>query len=51
MLYNLVLALRVEALCDFVEASHNDKIGIKDVAAAANGVFIAAWVVVLALEG
>ena len=41
----------IEALCDFVEARHNDKIGIiKDIAAAASGVLIAAWALVLVLE-
>lgn len=41
----------IEALCDFVETRHNDKIGaIKDIAAAATGVLIAAWVMTMALE-
>ena len=41
----------IEALCDFVETRHNDKIGIiKDVAAAATGVAILAWAIVLAVE-
>ena len=41
----------IEALCDFVETRHNEKIGIiKDVAAAATGVAIMAWSIVLALE-
>jgi diacylglycerol kinase (ATP) len=41
----------VEALCDFVEVRDNEKIGIiKDIAAAAAGVAILAWSIVLALE-
>jgi len=41
----------IEALCDFVETRHNEKIGIiKDVAAAATGLVILAWWIVLALE-
>ena len=40
-----------EALCDFVEPRHNDKIGIiKDIAAAATGVTILAWWLVLAAQ-
>ncbi|MHB0916154.1 MAG: diacylglycerol kinase [Thiobacillus sp.] len=41
----------IEALCDFVETRHNEKIGIiKDIAAAATGMVILAWWIVLALE-
>lgn len=41
----------VEALCDFVEEGHNEKIGvIKDIAAAAVGVSIIVWCVVLGVE-
>lgn len=41
----------IEALCDFVETRHNEKIKIiKDVAAAAVGVSIFTWFVVLTLE-
>lgn len=41
----------VEALCDFVETRHNEKIGIiKDMAAAAVGITIFVWLVVLGLE-
>lgn len=41
----------IEALCDFVETRHNEKIKvIKDIAAAAVGISIFAWVVVLAVE-
>ena len=41
----------IEALCDFVESQHNDKIGIiKDIAAASVGIAIFTWLVVLGLE-
>ena len=41
----------IEALCDFVESRHDERIGvIKDIAAAAVGIAILAWVVVLAVE-
>ena len=41
----------IEALCDFVETSHNDKIKvIKDMAAAAVGISIFVWLVVLVVE-
>lgn len=41
----------IEALCDFVEPRHNQKIAvIKDIAAAAAGTSILLWAVVLAVE-
>ena len=41
----------IEALCDFVETRHNDKIGIiKDIAAAAVGIAMLAWLLVLGFE-
>ncbi len=41
----------IEALCDFVETRHDEKIGIiKDIAAAATGMVILAWWIVLAVE-
>jgi diacylglycerol kinase (ATP) len=41
----------IEALCDFVEERHNEKIKIiKDIAAAAVGISIIVWVVVCAVE-
>lgn len=41
----------IEALCDFVETRHNEKIKIiKDIAAAGAGISIFAWIVVLAVE-
>ena len=42
----------IEALCDFLEPNENPKIGIiKDVAAAAAGISILSWVVILIIEG
>lgn len=41
----------IEALCDFLETQHNEKIKIiKDIAAAAVGISIFVWVVVLTVE-
>ena len=41
----------IEALCDFVETRHNEKIKvIKDIAAAAVGIAIFVWTVVLGVE-
>ena len=41
----------IEALCDFVETRHNEKIKvIKDIAAAGVGITIFVWVVVLGVE-
>jgi diacylglycerol kinase (ATP) len=41
----------IEALCDFVETRHNEKIKVvKDIAAAGVGIAIFVWVVVLAVE-
>lgn len=41
----------IEALCDFVEESHNHKIAIiKDMAAASVGITLFAWVVVIGVE-
>ncbi len=41
----------IEALCDFLEPRENEKIGIiKDIAAAAAGISILVWSVVLLLE-
>ncbi|MCK7499406.1 MAG: diacylglycerol kinase, partial [Comamonadaceae bacterium] len=41
----------IEALCDFVEERHNEKIKIiKDMAAAAVGVTLFAWMVVIGVE-
>jgi diacylglycerol kinase len=41
----------IEALCDFVETQHNEKIKvIKDIAAAGVGISIVAWLIVLVVE-
>lgn len=41
----------IEALCDFIETNENEKIKvIKDISAAAAGISILLWVVVLAVE-
>ncbi len=41
----------IEALCDFVETQHNEKIKIiKDIAAAAVGISIFVWITVLIVE-
>lgn len=46
-----MLNTAIEALCDFVEDRHDEKIGIiKDIAAAAVGVSIAAWTLIVAVE-
>lgn len=46
-----ILNSAIEALCDFVERRHNEKIKvIKDMAAAAVGISIFVWLVVLAVE-
>lgn len=46
-----ILNSAIEALCDFVETSHNEKIKvIKDMAAAAVGISIFVWLVVLVVE-
>ena len=51
MLVSEMFNTTIEALCDFVEPAHNDKIGIiKDIAAAATSVSILVWFVVIAIE-
>lgn len=46
-----ILNSAIEALCDFVETRHNERIKvIKDIAAAAVGISIFVWLVVLAIE-
>lgn len=41
----------IEALCDFVETRHNERIGIiKDIAAAGVGIAMFAWLLVLGFE-
>ncbi len=51
MLMGEMFNTAVEALCDFVEAKENEKIGIiKDIAAAAAGIGILVWAVVVVTE-
>ncbi|GMV91313.1 MAG: hypothetical protein AMXMBFR82_10910 [Candidatus Hydrogenedentota bacterium] len=51
MLMGEMFNTAVEALCDFVEAKENEKIGIiKDIAAAAAGIGILVWAVVVVAE-
>ncbi|MGE5732735.1 MAG: diacylglycerol kinase [Gemmatimonas sp.] len=46
-----ILNSAIEALCDFVETRHNERIKvIKDIAAAGVGISIFAWFVVLVVE-
>ena len=46
-----ILNSAIEALCDFVETRHNEKIKvIKDIAAAAVGISIVVWLLVLRIE-
>jgi diacylglycerol kinase (ATP) len=41
----------IEALCDFVQPAENRKIGVvKDIAAAAAGISILVWAIVIAIE-
>ena len=41
----------IEAICDFMETNYNEKIGIiKDISAAATGIVILTWVIVLGIE-
>ena len=47
-----ILNTAIEAVCDFVESKHNDKIKIiKDVAAAGVGISILVWAVILLAAG
>ena len=51
MLVSEMFNTTIEALCDFVEPAHNEKIGIiKDIAAAATSVSILIWFVILTIE-
>jgi len=41
----------VEAMCDYIQSDYDPKIGmIKDVAAAATGIAIFAWIIILCVE-
>ena len=51
VLVSEILNSAIEALCDLVETRHNEKIGIiKDICAAAVGIAMFAWVLVLGFE-
>jgi diacylglycerol kinase (ATP) len=51
MLAAEVFNTAIEAICDFMETRYNEKIRIiKDIAAAAAGITIFVWIVVLCLE-
>jgi len=51
VLFAEIINSAIEALCDFVEERHNEKIKIiKDMAAAAVGIAILSWVTVIAVE-
>lgn len=51
VLFAEIINSAIEALCDFVEARHNEKIKvIKDIAAAAVGIAIFTWIVVMVVE-
>jgi diacylglycerol kinase (ATP) len=51
VLVSEIMNSAIEALCDFVEIRHNEKIGIiKDIAAAAAGIAIFTWLLVLGFE-
>lgn len=51
VLFAEIMNSAIEALCDFVESRHNEKIGvIKDIAAAGVGIAMFAWLLVLGFE-
>lgn len=51
MLAGEIFNSAIEAVCDFMETRHNEKIKvIKDIAAAATGVTIAVWAIILIME-
>lgn len=51
MLISELFNSAIEVLCDFVEPQHNDRIRvIKDIAAAAAGLSILVWAVILIIE-
>ena len=51
VLFAEIMNSAIEALCDFVEDRHNDKIGIiKDIAAGGVGIAMFAWLLVLGFE-
>ena len=51
VLFAEIMNSAIEALCDFVETRHNEKIGIiKDISAAGVGIAMFAWLLVLGFE-
>lgn len=51
MIASEVFNTAIEAVCDFMETRYNEKIGIiKDISAAATGITIFVWIVVVAIE-
>jgi diacylglycerol kinase (ATP) len=51
MMISEIFNTTIEALCDFLEPRENEKIGIiKDIAAAAAGISILVWSIILLLE-
>ncbi len=51
VLFAEIMNSAIEALCDFVETGHNEKIGaIKDISAAGVGVALFTWLAVLGFE-
>ncbi len=51
VLFAEIMNSAIEALCDFVETRHNEKIRmIKDIAAAGVGIAMFAWLLVLGFE-
>jgi diacylglycerol kinase (ATP) len=51
VLFAEIMNSAIEALCDFVETRHNERIGIiKDIAAAGVGIAMFAWLLVLGFE-
>ena len=51
MLISELFNSAIEVLCDFVEPRHNDRIRvIKDISAAAAGVSILVWILILLVE-
>jgi diacylglycerol kinase (ATP) len=51
VLFAEIMNSAIEALCDFVESRHNEKIGIiKDIAAAGVGIVMFTWLLVLGFE-
>jgi len=51
VLFAEIMNSAIEALCDFVESQHNEKIGIiKDISAAGVGIVMLTWLLVLGFE-